>query len=192
MRALQRGGVTAEIRPDTWGVWRTKDRRRCTIGTLPGREIELMKLSEHLKVAANSDTVVWVWNRDTVPLTELALMEMNSHPPRPLLIDLILKCHAAMPRKTLSRAAISFRQDVARVRGNDKYRMEDEAGAEACASIRLSRVRDALSHEDHAFLDDMVLRKASKARLSKAFELRPAATVTKALDVLRELTQIYR
>jgi len=63
VRALQRGGVTAEIRPDIWGVWRGRDRRRRMIGELPGREIDLLKLNAHLTPVGDPYHVVMTWNQ---------------------------------------------------------------------------------------------------------------------------------
>ena len=57
LNALYRGGITAEMRPEVWGVWRKRDRRRCRIGTLAGAEIDLLRLHDVL-VPTGSD---WPW-----------------------------------------------------------------------------------------------------------------------------------
>jgi len=188
VRALRRGGVTTEIRPDIWGVWRARDRRFRMIGTLVGGEVELMKLSEHLKAADDRCRMVWVWNEDAKPRSPLAVDYVAAHP---LLNLLILKCHSPTLRRTFSHVAKSFRGDVALAARNKQCQCDQSVGIVADACLRLSRIRDALSKVDHAFLSALVLNETSKSDLTKAYDLRPDAIETKAMSVLRILAQVY-
>lgn len=158
------------------------------IGKLPGHEIELMKLNEYLKPSRHICQEVWVWSESRAPIAP-AKTDGSAVPP--LLHAVLSKCQSPPLRQAFSRAARSYRQDIARVSGdlNQHGKQHDVAVADAC--IRLSRVHDALSEEDQAFLQALVLTGSSKSRLSRAFDLRPAAAETKALSVLRVLTNIY-
>jgi len=173
VRVLQRGGVTARIRPDVWGIWRATDRRRRCVGSLLGREIELMKLNEQLKPLGALSPAVWVWNFDARVRAEQAVFQANRFAAPALLHHLILNSSSERQSQEISYAAKLFRRDHAQAR------------------IGLSRTRDAMLVEDQAFLQALVLTEASKSQLAKAYGLRPDAVETKALSVLRELAKIY-
>ena len=169
VRALQRGGVAAEIRDDIWGVWRDQDRRRRMIGIMSGGEIDLLKLSENLKSEDDPCRVVLSWDQNsgkTIPLDSPAAISY------PLLNRLILNSQSPALRQAFARAVRAYRRDVARTIFNEKadFGFEDS---------------------DRTFLSALVLRDASKLELAKAYMLRPDAVETKALSLLRELAEVY-
>lgn len=169
VRALQRGGVAAEVRRDMWGVWRDHDRRRRMIGTLPGREIDVLILSENLKSEDDPYQVVLSWDQNsdkTIPPDSFTTIS------RPLLNHLVLKSQSPTLRQAFLRAVKAYRRDDARMIFNDKADCEFEEA-------------------DHAFLSALVLGDASKLELAKAHRLRPDAAETKALSLLRGLAEIY-
>lgn len=169
LRALQRGGVAAEIQHDMWGVWRDHDRRRRMIGIMSGGEIDLLKLNENLKSIDDPYQVVLSWDDSSdkhIPPDSLTAI---SHP---LLTHLILKSQPTALRQAYSHAVRAYRRDDARTIINDKA---------DC------KIEDA----DHAFLSALVLDDASKLELAKAYRLRPDAVETKALSLLRRLAEVY-
>lgn len=188
VRALQRGGVTAEIRPEVWGVWRTKDRRRRMIGKLTGHEIELMKLDEYLKPSQGTCQRVWTWSEDGAPLEPSKTIVRA---PRPLLHDVLSKSRSPQLRQAFSHAGKCFRRDIKLVNGDADRQTKQCAEAVSDAQTRLSRLRDMLSREDHTFLQALIMTDSSRLRLSKVYALRPDAIETKALSVLRVLTEVY-
>lgn len=62
IRALQRGGVVAQIEPDRWGVWRGRDRRGRVIGVLTGAEIDVLRVRESLKPLGDGAPPIFVWS----------------------------------------------------------------------------------------------------------------------------------
>ncbi len=181
VRALQRGGVTAEIRPDIWGIWRGQDRRRRVIGELAGGEIDLLKLRQRLTAAGDPYREVLKWNQNAC---QCATPEVNSRHLPPLLDRLILSCPSPARRRTFSDAARSLRQAVFHAAEKSVYCGDS-------ATRRLTSLRHRFSGTDQAFVWDLVLREASKLELAKAHNLRPDAVDTKALSVLRTLAQLY-
>ena len=61
IRALQRGGVTSEIGPERWGVWRNRDRRGRIIGVLTGAEIDVLRTRESLKPLGDGQPPIFIW-----------------------------------------------------------------------------------------------------------------------------------
>lgn len=169
VRALQRGGVAAEIRGDMWGIWRDPDRRRRMIGIMPGGEIDLLKLSENLKFENDPCRVVLSWNQNsdkTIPLNSPAAISF------PLLNRLILSSQSPALRQAFARAVSAYRRDVARTMISENV----ECGCEGA---------------DRVFLSGLVLCDASKLELAKAYLLRADAVETKALSLLRALAEVY-
>ena len=72
LNALYRGGVTSETTSDQWSVWRGRDQRYRQIGTVPGANIDLLRLHSILMPAGSSGRCVLMW-RDQACGVEAAL-----------------------------------------------------------------------------------------------------------------------
>ncbi|MEM9055542.1 MAG: hypothetical protein AAGB16_09480, partial [Pseudomonadota bacterium] len=96
IRALQRGGCTIDIGNDQWGVWRRHDRRGRMIGTLPGADIEIMRVRSELSELAGRDepTLVWTGSCQDIPAVSIssdALQSDTDSLPSRTLLDCILR-----------------------------------------------------------------------------------------------------
>lgn len=184
VRALQRGGVVAEIRPDIWGIWRTSDRRGRIVGTVLGGEVDVMIVNDNLKPTSDRCTHVLTWTEAVNPLDSdlpIAAVSISNcrQPEQALLERLILDDPIVQRRRRHSRAVHLFRYDV--VREGDGF----------LSRTRLAYVQKALSKLDYEFLVSLIIYRASKKTLARSFSLRPAAAETKGLSLLREIARVY-
>ena len=90
-RALQRGGVTARVRDDTWGVWRSRDRRGRMIGTVSGADIDLLRLRNCLKPLGDHRPPILIWSGpiDAHESVDAAVAKDLTRPVRSLLDGLL-------------------------------------------------------------------------------------------------------
>lgn len=216
IRALQRGGVTAEVRPDLWGVWRAPDRRGRVIGTLSGADVDVLRFRKHLKPLGTEIPMVLIWSgavkieRAEQPIDIKVLTDAN--PIKATLLEIIL-------RKTASPAARdAFRQACERFRYDIEHANNPSAhvtmnwerlGAEArpspssfqhgsvrsqsyaAARRRLAQLADRLSSVDLSILELTVIREVSRPKLAKTLGLRPAIVERRASGVLQALVEFY-
>lgn len=216
LRALQRGGVAAETGVDTWGVWRSRDRRGRIIGSFTGAEVEILRLRNSLKPLGGDDVTVLIWRETetTEPNIEAVAPDFgvsSKITPRSLLEALISDCVSKDLRTRIRKACQNFSADLecANRAGNAVTMNWDALGANhhvkgalgfdpmhksssaAAATSRLKAVEAALTHEDMRFLFKMVLSEATRSSMAKLFALRPALAERKGFAILRTLTGVY-
>lgn len=188
LNALYRGGVTAEVRPDLWAVWRGVDRRRRWIGSLPGAEIDLLRLHTFLrhKGAGHRSTLCWGSGGDGAVERAMFVLTRPSNV-QPFLDRLILS-------GGLGRDRATFVETARRVQNDSCTRQEMSTPCHNSDAVcdRLGAVVDCLSTEDCRFLHQIVNCRATKADLIGAFSLRPDALRSRAIGVLRSVSEIYQ
>mgnify|MGYP001799354110 CR=1 FL=1 len=215
IRALQRGGVAAQTQENTWGVWRSKDRRGRIIGTLNGAEVEVLRLRRELKpLGAEANRVLtWAGSRAeaTVSVAEAPDLErLGAANGRSLLETLIANCVSQALRSSIRKACQSFMADLESVdrvghaktmnwdalgqprsakgqRPDPGYRPLQVGGANA----RLEALHSALGDDDLRFLMKLVVREASRTALAKYFALRPVLAEQRGMALLRRLVAAY-
>ncbi|MEO1187494.1 MAG: hypothetical protein AAFW60_00365 [Pseudomonadota bacterium] len=187
LRALQQGGVAAEVSPDIWAVWRGLDRRRCRIGTLSGAEIDLLRLHEFLRRPAAGRHCLLRWRAGDASDLEQALDRLTRPiQTMPVLDQLVLFRVFGQERAAIVQIARAIRRDSGMSCGAELTEPDTDA---ACS--RLGAVTDQLSVRDCRFLNRLVNGDATTADLVDQFSLRPDAVRTKAVNLLREVDQIY-
>ena len=215
MRALQRGGVTAEVRSDLWGVWRSADRRGRVIGTLSGAEIDILRLQQKLKPLGSDPPMVLIWAgaveaEPTAQPLDIKLLS-DADPVNATLLEAILrKASSPTARDALRRACEWFRHDVEQAgqSGSHVTMNWDRLGAEASSSSlqhhspirsrqnsvargRLAQLADRLSDLDLSVLELTVIRELSRVQLAKAHDLRPSVAERRASGILQTLVEFY-
>ena len=213
VRALQKGGVTAKLRSDQWGVWRQRDRRGRIIGCLSDREVERLQLRECLKPFGDSaDALIWSGAAPSSELHQIAshqfdLRQAETPIAAPYIETIILKQTAPTFRESLRQAVLKFRRDMQaisvssacltmnweRLHAQDKQaRAYKERGfvksrAQRTAALSLRAIEQALSPSEFNFLTHLVCADASKAWLAKHHALRVSLVEPQALSILRRL-----
>lgn len=215
IRALQRGGVTAELRPDLWGVWRASDRRGRVIGTLSGADIDILRLQQNLKPLGNELPTVLIWSGAIEVEPNAQPIDVNSlsdvDPLNATLLEVILrKTMSPTIRDALRRACEWFRHDIEQAgqSGSHVTMNWDRLGAEASSSSlrhhtpirsqnraaarrRLAQLADRFSEADFAILEQTVMRELSRTQLAKAHNLRPSVVERRASGILQALVDFY-
>ncbi|MEL6827757.1 MAG: hypothetical protein AAFN91_16030 [Pseudomonadota bacterium] len=187
LNALYRGGVTSETTSDQWSVWRGRDQRYRQIGTLPGANIDLLRLHSILMPAGSSGRCVLMW-RDQACGVEAALGIMtSSSSERPYIDQLIQYGELGETRSRLMLTARAFCQD-----SNVSPDMSEMGTSAEAACERLGYVTARLTIEDCRFLHQFLNGAATKSNLATQFSLRPDAVRTRAVSILRALTDVYR
>ena len=218
IRALQRGGVVAEIDRDRWGVWRHPDRRGRMIGMLDSAEIDVLRMRQSLRLLGDAAPPILVWsgpqlcNTDVIPdASILESARMNSNGP---LIGLILaRCHDPCLRHLIRDTAQRYRVDVecaSRVDqvggmnwhglalggridgGRTRTATEDLPRATIRAAAAIRTISEALGAAELDFLDRLILGEDSRVKLAKRYALRPALIERRALSSLRSLHEVYQ
>lgn len=213
MRALQKGGVTAKLRSDQWGVWRQRDRRGRVIGCLSDREVERLQLRECLKpLGGVTDALIWSGAEPSSELDPIAsqqfdLRQVEASISGPYIEAIILKQSVPAFREALRQAVLKFRRDMQaisvssasvtmnweRLHAQDKQaRAYKERGfvksrAQRTAASHLFAIEKALAPSEFNFLTHLVCADASKAWLAKHHALRVSLVEPRALSILRRL-----
>lgn len=216
LRALQRGGVTAEIRADVWGIWRAPDRRGRVIGTVSGADIDILRLQKNLKPLGADREAVLVWAGETGPATEAPQMDAaaltdTAHNSSPLLEAILRKTPSPDAREALRRACEQFRHDLEHASHSAGYVTMNWArlGAEArsttpspwggsmrsrghqAAQARLASLAEQVSDADLSILELTVIRELTRRALAKTLGLRPALAERRVSAVLQTLVEHY-
>ena len=216
VRALERGGMAAQIRVDRWGIWRGRDRRTRKIGEVSGTEIDLLRLGGSLCPLAAQDVPTLVWSgprSDTGALRASAeSLEAIDTPVGGPLIELVIKRVSNLELRALIRdTAIKYRQDVAlvercgwtpgmnwtalalggRIQGGT-YRVRETISDETRrARRRLDAISRALPAEERDCLDRLLLSGQSRAVMARRFGIRPSLMEPRAVSLLRQLVDLY-
>ena len=215
MRALQRGGVAAQNRDDTWSVWRSRDRRGRIIGRLSGADVEVLRLRSDLKPLGAEANRLLIWagcnvetNGSVATAPDLAML--SSPHARSLLEALIANCASPALRSSIRKACQNFKADLEAVdRSGHSKTMNCDAFAQARsakvqrhnpvyrspqahgAKVRLAALHVAFGDEDLSFLMRLVVRETSRAAIAKHFGLRPVLAEQRGMAVLRRLVTAY-
>ena len=215
-RALQRGGVTAQIRPEAWGVWRGQDRRGRMIGTLSGADIDIMRLRGELKPIGKSQSEILVWTGTKTPaISTHAIAPILDEPAKPsrlpLLESLLLGHHIPDERARIRSACQNYLADMEWVASGpghttmnwDAFNAGDRVKtAEARdplqrtrqqrrARERLEMIRSQLGASDFEFLQKLLRNDATRGAFARAYQQRPALVDQRALSILRTLFEAY-
>ncbi len=215
-RALQRGGVAAQVRPEAWGVWRGQDRRGRMIGTLSGAEIDIMRLRGELKPIGDAQSEVLVWSGPPVTAPSMqtdapALDKAPNTASLPLLETLWLGHHVPGDRARIRSACQSYLADlewVAAGPGHSTMNWEAFNAGDRVKSAnprdplqrmheqnqarsRLSLVRSNLTTADFEFLQKLLRNDATRGTFARTYQQRPALIDQRALSILRTLLEAY-
>lgn len=214
IQALQRGGVAAPLARDQWGVWRGTDRRRRQIGTLAGRDVELLRLQGSLAPLGDFDPPILVWSGAIEPSAPSTggvrvLKASAVFEDRPLIEQVVSNCSDLTTRSSYRTFIQAYRADEAclargeqvpgmnwtglalggRIQGGrpkDDYRgSADIAGAKR----RFDGIARLLPEDELRFLNSLVLANLTKSKLAKQFQIRSSLLERRAIAVLRTVTQ---
>jgi len=216
IRALQRGGVAAEIRTDTWGVWRTRDRRGRVIGHLSGSDIDILRFQNRLKPVGAEDQTVLVWGGEREIPSRPVEMGASALVNAPLIDASVLealfrKTPSPEMRERLRRACEAFRNDLESVSAAAGHLTMnwDRLGAEArthrppnmqgpiirresrSAQNRLNQLAHQLTEIELSILELTVLREVTRTQLARAHGLRPVLAERRAQAILLSLSEFY-
>jgi len=216
IRALQRGGLAAQIEEDRWGIWRTMDRRGRMVGAMSGAEIELLRMRETLRPSGDGRPPILVWSGpilDQPVLTPSASVLERADEMRgaPLLESVLSRCLDLSLRRMIRETVQVYRADVecvhragavsgmnwdslalgGKISGGQR---RDSAGYSAEASramATLSCIHNHLNRDEIAFLDRLILGEESRAALAKRYDVRSALMEQRAISAVRTLANVY-
>jgi len=216
-RALQRGGVVAQIRPEAWGVWRGRDRRGRMIGTLSGAEIDILRLRGDLKPIGGTESKVLIWAGPPPAPTESApvspdLSEGEKTARRSLLESLLLGHRVASERARIRSACQSYFEDLELVLSAGPHTTMNWAAFDSGdriksarlldplqrtrqqqrAKARLATVQSELNTDDFEFLQKLLRNDMTRGAFARTYRQRPALIDRRALHILRVLLETYR
>ncbi|MEM7328213.1 MAG: hypothetical protein AAF437_05695 [Pseudomonadota bacterium] len=192
LNILQRGGVAAARKNDSWGVWRGRDRRRRCAGTIAGHDIDLLRWHDYLTFDPSSPDELLVWRGDDAcngaeRTVACALEDIGRLPGQRALLDgLILAAPTPVQRRYLVDAAGAVRRDLSEAADSSEA---PHTAAAVCG--RLTQIVTILSAEDCRFLHQLIVGGATRSDLSTRFALRPDAAQSKAIGILREVCALY-
>lgn len=217
IRALQRGGVVAEIEPDRWGVWRGRDRRGRIIGVLTGAEIDVLRVRESLKPLGDGTPPIFVWSEfvlETPPAAPSAqrLEAEQRGVAGPMIELMISRAHDTQMRELIRDTARRYRADAERewgagsvrgmnwdglalggkVDGGLGYALEGGRAGGAIDQTAQQSLRKHLGAETLAFLDRLILSGDTRAQLVRRFGGRPSLIERRAMAAIRALHDTYR
>lgn len=217
IRALQRGGVVAQIEPDRWGVWRGRDRRGRVIGTLSGAEIDVLRVRESLKPLGDGTPPIFVWSTSVLetPLATPSADRLETEPrivAGPLIELMISRAHDTDLRELIRDTARRYRADAERAAGAGTVRgmnwdglalggkVDGGVGYAELGTRRGRRsgdkvqqtLRKCLDGETLELLDRLILSGDTRVQLVKRFGGRPALMERRAMAAVRDLHQTYR
>lgn len=184
IRALRRGGVTAKLTKQGWGVWRRPDRRSRRIGSFTGAEIDVLRLYDCLIWAAPSSNQVLSWrspNAESMACVE-DLIAANKDPSREraCLDHLILSHRDVSARWRLAQTARGFRRDA----------MMPES-KQSDSRQRTVPIAAAVSKLDYQFLCELALMRLSKTELAASHKMRPMAVAARSSELLNRIAHFY-
>ena len=216
-RALQRGGVAAQIRPEAWGVWRGQDRRGRMIGTLSGAEVDIMRLRGELKPSGDDHPQVLTWSgapEEVKPPSNIQAPDLSIEdkaPRTPLLEALLLGHHNRDERERIRSSCQNYLQDLElvaagpqhttmnweafsagdRVKGGGGYDPLQRARYQKRAKARIADIREHLSEADFTFMEKLLRNDTTRAGFARTYQQRPALIDRRALLILRVLMNAY-
>lgn len=217
IRALQRGGIVAEIGPDRWGVWRSKDRRGRMIGVLTGTEIDVLRVREALKSLGDGQPPILAWSGSVLetPLAtpSSARLDVERQGTDGPMIELILsRTQDVALRELIRETARWYRADTecaaragtargmnwdglalgGKVDGGRGFSDEGfDRGARSAQSV-YTTLHSHLGNETMSLLDRLILSGDSRTQLTKRLGGRPALMERRCLAAIRALHEVYR
>lgn len=217
IRALQRGGIVAEIGPDRWGVWRSKDRRGRMIGVLTGAEIDVLRVREALKSLGDGQPPILVWagfvletplvapssarldndaQGTVAPMIELLLSRSQDVGLRELIRETARRYRADAERASSVGAARGMNWDGlalgGKIDGGRGFSDQGPGGGALTAQSAHEVLRRHLGSETMSLLDRLILSGDSRTQLTKRLGGRPALMERRSLAAIRALHEVYR
>ena len=217
IRALQRGGVTAEIGVERWGVWRSRDRRGRVIGVLTGAEIDVLRARESLKPLGDGQPPIFIWpasllephdvspsaghlqiakNTASGPLIELILTRMQDTRLRALVRETVRRYRADAERASGIGVAHGMNWDGlalgGKIDGGRGHLDQDGSGRMWAAQTVQSTLLKHLGGETIQLLDRLILSEDSRAQMIKRLGGKPPLLEGTALAAIRALHEVYR
>jgi|GEM_PF-5306260 len=217
LRALERGGIVAQIDANRWGVWRSKDRRSRMIGSVSDAEIDLLRLREILRPLGDDTPMMLVWSgkpagghRSNANAKTLNAPDPDARGP---MIDLIItRCHDPVLRKLIRETTQLYRADTecacdagriagmnwdglalgGRIGGGQGGGRDTGSAMAAKAAARLRMIQNRLGSDEVRFLDDLMVREESRAKLARLYGVRPSLIEQRALASVRSLHELYK
>ena len=216
IRALQRGGVTAEVGSERWGVWRSRDRRGRIIGVLTGADIDVLRVRESLKPLGESSPTILVWSESVLDTPHVApsarQLEADEQAQNGSLLErLLTRTHDPELRQLIRETARRYRADVERASaggpmagmnwdglalggkvdgGQGFANAKPLSGAQSAQAVQ-KILRDHLGGEKISFLDRLILRGESRSQLIKTFGGQPSLMEGQAMAAVRALHDVY-
>ncbi len=218
LRALQRGGLAAEIEPDRWGIWRGRDRRGRMIGVATGGEVDVLRMRNSLQCFGNEVPTLLVWtgpvNTDEDVRPDAKILEAGPASTRgPLIAVLIARCHDRALRRLVRETVLRYRTDVecesrrAEIGGMNWQGLalggkidggkvqgvkEGVSGAIRRATAALEKICETLGGAEVSFLDRLIIYEQSRSALAHHYAARPALIERRALSSIRALNDVYQ
>lgn len=218
LRALQRGGLAAEIDPDRWGIWRGRDRRGRMIGVATGGEVDVLRMRNSLQRLGDEMPTLLVWtgpvNTDEDVHPDAKILDSGPASTRgPLIALLIARCHDRALRRLVRETALRYRTDVecesrraefggmnwqglalgGKIDGG-KARGAKEGASSAIrrATEALQQIGETLGAAQVGFLDRLIIYEQSRSVLAHHYAARPALIERRALSSIRALNDVYQ
>lgn len=217
LRALQRGGMAAQIGADRWGVWRGRDRRGRMIGVMSGAEIDVLRMREALQPWGGGQPPILLWNDSVLapPPEAPSAKRLTAAEPAPTapLIELILsRCHDRELRQLIRETTQHYRADIecaaqvgaargmnwdglalgGRVDGGRSDRELGPAPQVIRAQAALKTIHAQLNGDCIELLDRLILSQDSRAQLVRRLGGRPSLMEPRALAAIRALHEVYK
>jgi len=121
IRALQRGGCTAQTDGGDWKVWRRHDQRTRAIGVLPPADVAAMRARGDLSLSGEGEGEWLIWSGEScqpaqrlVSPAALMMQTVEYQACRSLLHRILDDCSEPAERHRLARAASDFAEDIER------------------------------------------------------------------------------
>ncbi len=217
IRALQRGGLAAQIDRDRWGVWRGRDRRGRMIGVLTGAEVDLLQVRDALAPFGDGAPPILIWSGsilapNTTTPSARVLRSETQFDGRSLIERVITRCHDVELRELIRDTVKTYRADVdlegragatagmnwdglalgGRVDGGRGRRDAGFAERPAQSAATLRALRARLSRDEIEFLRRLILAEDTPSYLAKRYGTRASLLERRAIASIRALHAAYQ
>ena len=217
IRALQKGGMAAEIGADRWGIWRSRDRRTRQIGVMTGAEIDILRIRGWVQPLGDEAPPVLVCGPsllETQHATPSAKRLKQDRQARnePLIERMLERCPDRALRQLICETVQQYRADVSgasrlgvvpgmnwdglalggRIDGGLGRKSPNSSIVASHAQSRLTVIYSELGSERIRFLDRLILGEETQSGLARRFGIRSSLVEGQALAAIRALQQVYK
>lgn len=217
IRALQNGGMAAQIGADRWGIWRSRDRRTRQIGVMTGAEIDILRIRDWVQPLGDEAPPVLVCGPsllETQHATPSAKRLIQGRQVRnePLIERMLERCPDRALRQLICETVRQYRTDVicasrlgtiagmnwdglalgGRIDGGHVRKSPDGSFAASGAQSRLTSIHSELGSERIRFLDRLIIGEETQSGLARRFGIRSSLVEGQALAAIRALQQVYK